>query len=306
MWWHAVHNPTTGELRPEVYDDALGNEPLNNVLTVLTSRSTYTGVVGLDLGCVADVRAGGVISPTHWDGQYGLCVTYQGYIYDYENGDLVSSEPPLVNGAPNPNNPWAMFVYHTSQRHSGRVNAWEIFNEHEAGFDSGWDPGCNCETAITYTYLPPPIVYAQLVRDAIAVIQATNPGEPTVLGGAWLADANAIATEGKSGWYSLVLDELARKSGGLDNVGLHAYGQPRLSYNLITGLQARTTLPFWLTETGLHAAGGRAGAPLAQRRRPARRHPVRHRRHPLRRRRAHWLIVHSGIVHRSPCRVYVA
>ncbi len=38
----------------------------------------------------------------------------------------------------------------------------------------------------------------------------------------------------------------------LESVGLHAYGQPRLSYNLITGLQAKTALPFWLTETGLH------------------------------------------------------
>ncbi len=188
MWWHAIHYTTTGELHPEVYDPILSNEPLTYVLAVLTGRSEYTGVVGLDLGCVAVVRAG-VLNSDYWDGQYGFCVTYQGYVYDYASKRLISSEPPLVGGAPNPSNPWAMFVYQTSQHHSGRVSAWEIFNEHESGFSSGWDPACNCETPITYTYLPPPAVYAQMIRDAVAVLQATNPGEATVLGGAWQDDA---------------------------------------------------------------------------------------------------------------------
>ncbi|MDW7992260.1 MAG: two-component regulator propeller domain-containing protein [Anaerolineae bacterium] len=181
-------------------------------------------------------------------------MTYQGYIYDYENEKLIYHEPPLVNGKPNPANPWATFIYFVSQHHRNRVNAWQIFNELESGFPSGWDPDCNCETPITYTYLPPPIVYTWLVSDAIAVLEVTNPGDPIVLGSPLTDDAWDLAKGTTGRWYDQVLGALKQYGveGRLSAIGLHSYGEPRLSYELVTRLQHNTRLSFWLTETGLH------------------------------------------------------
>ncbi|MGB9777053.1 MAG: hypothetical protein ACPL7C_11025, partial [Anaerolineae bacterium] len=254
MWWHEIQ-VSDSQLHPEVYDDVLAREPLTYVLAVLTSR--YPRAVDLDAACVRAVRAArktGTLPPEQYgDGKYGFCVTYKGYDYDYGSNSFRHCEPPLLeDGTPNPANPWAVFVYTTTQYYRDRVHAWEIFNEIEPGFESGWDPD-EGNTPITITYLPPPEVYAALIRDAIVILQQTNPGDPIVLGSPLTEDAWALA-KGSDGsdrsWYNKVLQEL--RWALLSALGLHSYGEPRLSYELITRLQHKTPFPFWLTETGLH------------------------------------------------------
>ncbi|MGB9873017.1 MAG: hypothetical protein ACPLYD_15340, partial [Anaerolineae bacterium] len=155
MWWHEIQ-VSDSQLHPEVYDDVLAREPLTYVLAVLTSR--YPRAVDLDAACVRAVRAArktGTLPPEQYgDGKYGFCVTYKGYDYDYGSNSFRHCEPPLLeDGTPNPANPWAVFVYTTTQYYRDRVHAWEIFNEIEPGFESGWDPD-EGNTPITITYLP--------------------------------------------------------------------------------------------------------------------------------------------------------
>lgn len=253
IWWHEVQT-VEHQLHPGIYDHLLAQEPLSYVLAVLTSR--YPGAVSLDPECVRVVRRAyleGERPPERYgDGKYGFCVTYAGYTYSYESGKILYREPPLLeNGEPNPANPWAVFVYSTTLHYRDRVHAWELFNETEPGFQSGWDPEKG-ETPFIATYLPPPLVYTALISDAITIIQHTNPGDPIILGSPLSEDAWNLA-KGVSqdrGWYSQVLTGLNNTP--LSAVGLHAYGEPRLSYEMITRLHNRTPFPFWLTETGLH------------------------------------------------------
>ncbi len=62
-------------------------------------------------------------------------------------------QPPLLeDGSPNPNNPWANFVYWTAKRYAGKVTAWEIWNEPNLG--NFW-LGTNCCAPGTSPSKPP-------------------------------------------------------------------------------------------------------------------------------------------------------
>ena len=236
------------EFHPEVYADNIASEPLGNVLTVLTDR--YPNAVNIDLGCVTRVLQGAP-TPFDTDGEKYFCGTYQGYTYNYTIGELESSEEPLIDDMPNPNNPWAKFIYVASDLYDNDVSAWEIFNEHESAIPSDFDPRCNCNTGNPINYYPPPKLYAQLIRDAIEVLEATNgTADQTVLAGAWTADIENYRFDG---WYGLGLQELLNNSQSRKPgiIGLHAYGRPKNSYRYIVKMNSETHTPLWLTEIGV-------------------------------------------------------
>lgn len=154
--------------------------------------------------------------------------------------------PPFVEGHPNPNNPWAYFVYGVTSQYADSVDAWEIGNE----ADDLW----------MRNFPVTPETYLKALRVACQIIAQTDPGAPILLGSPTYGEAwNALVT-GKLGpppeeasWYYQVVNLLLKDSEArncISAAGLHVYGNPMHSYTLVTALSEWLDKEVWLTETG--------------------------------------------------------
>ena len=305
-WYEVV------EQGAQYYDATLAAETMPQVLGILTDRDP--GVAGVDMDCVtAVIRSVSNNEPLpdksgyvrYYDNRYN-CVRYIGYPYDYSNKTVIMDEaagyqPPIKNGTVNRDNKWAMFVYETVSRfhRDGTtgpphiVDAWQIFNEYEAGFSANWCPYqendplfssvCTVNQTLTgdwlashgfgsagVEYLPPPRVYVQMVVDAARVIHLVDPDAVVVLGGQWEETLNTDnVLQRDDNWYTWVLRHLSEhpERGQIGGLGLHSYSDPHRSrdFMAIVNNDPRTLWPnlkdkpFWLTETGVQdeaSAGG--------------------------------------------------
>lgn len=269
---------------PERYDDVFAAETMSRTLAILTHR--FRPAVTVDIPCVVAVinylsRGEPLLTGyVEYHNRHYNCVRYLDYPYSYQTGRILyqdpSYQPPIVNGNVNPANDWARFVYETASRFyrdgsagtNHVVDAWQIFNEYEAGFSSNWCPyqendplfSSICTTSQTLTsdwlashgfgpegipYLPPPRVYAEMLFDAARVIHLVDPNAIVVLGGQWEEDlytSNFARDENslKQNWYLSVLKEVQdhRYFGEINGLGLHTYGIPARSYEFMHSVYA--------------------------------------------------------------------
>jgi hypothetical protein len=170
------------------------------------------------------------------------------------------------------------------------VDAWQIFNEYEAGFAVDWCPSDQFSEfcvndrltqqwlqehglagAGGIYHLPPPRVYAEMVHDAARVVHLVDPDAVVVLGSPWESDLYLdnfpkTETERASNWYSLVLKTIEDLgySNEIRGTGLHAYGTPNRPYDFMKRLHdappdwwgGMTNKPFWMTESGVQDETG--------------------------------------------------
>ncbi len=162
-------------------------------------------------------------------------------------------EPPFVNGDPNPHNPWAYFVYHTTSRYADLVDAWEIGNEADDLYHRNFP--------LT------PEEYIKALRVACQVIAQTDPGAPILLGSPQHTEAWETLAKGGDTWYGKILellkiDDNADVKDCITAAGLHVFGAPTQTYTLTAALSGRLGKEVWLTETGKqHPEGAIPGDP---------------------------------------------
>ncbi len=252
------------------------NEPLDNILGVLTSKPdvepwhryqpppppsptpTPTPVflpapVDIDPLCAAAyIRY--LNDPQDPAGSKdGNCVVFTGLDQDiYKNGQI------------NPDNQWAYFVYQTTSRYADKVSAWQIFNEAQFIIETDYNYLGTPQTLAPISYYPDPVHFLDAVETAYQVIKVggndvppTDPDAAIILASPaqfymWriLVDREEMSESGlpewMSGvpiwaqrWYAILFDQLGSHLAysHLDGIGLHLYSYPYRGYQYVWALK---------------------------------------------------------------------
>ncbi len=155
---------------------------------------------------------------------------------------------------------YAWFAYRAASRYTGRLRAWEIWSEPNAGLY--WRPE------------PDPVQYTELLKNAYLAIKYADPSAVVVLGGlandeslyqpeyAWVppdAFLQAVYDQGGKPYFDVV----SRHPYTHPNEGARALSARLRSFRLVMEINGDTDKPIWLTEIG-YAATPDAGVTEAR------------------------------------------
>jgi hypothetical protein len=215
-WTEIQMGPDEDDWHWQSAEAALSNEPMENVLVVLTghpkpfdpwhNRPAEEGgylpaPMDIDPECARDVLEG-----NRPDDHY--CVRFTGLEQDVWKS----------NGEINPGNTWAYFVHEATSRYADRVDAWQIYNE-----VFGWTIASDYDfstggTTDSVEYWIDPAHYLDAVEVAYEVIKAgpngndgTDPDAYLVLGSPIEAHMWVILGEEGAFWTELWKQEWYRK-----------------------------------------------------------------------------------------------
>ncbi len=141
----------------------------------------------------------------------------------------------LPDGKPNPENPWAYFLWTVSKRYGDRITAWEIWNE--PNFRDYWRGT--------------PEDYALLVQVGRQVLHQTSPKVPVLIGGMVEDDGSFLrAVEQR------LCPTAPCPSPPFDGVAWHIYGNPADLLSVVDQTRSilaayRVQATIWVTEANV-------------------------------------------------------